>query len=144
MPIIYEEKSQPVIVHTGKFTGRSPKDRYLVETNQSKDIIDWGERNQPISEIIFDKIFQKVREYLIQEVSYTYKGNVISDSKNAYGVELLTEERWYTQFAKNIFRNDIIFDLKETIKIYHAPSFFLKYEFDNINNKKFVILHPDK
>ena len=54
MSIIREEISKPLIVNTGKFTGRSPKDRYFVKTDQYVNKIDWGHRNQPISEKNFD------------------------------------------------------------------------------------------
>ena len=144
MPIIREEILQPLIVTTGKFTGRSPKDRYFVKTIKNKDIIQWGERNQPVSEKTFEKVFKKIQEYLIQKINYTFNGNVISDSQNFYGVELLTEEKWYTQFAKNIFRNDKFSNFSQIIKIYHAPSFVLKKKFDDISNSNFVIIHPDK
>jgi len=40
MPVIRDEKLKPLIVNTGKFTGRSPKDRYFIKTNQNKDKID--------------------------------------------------------------------------------------------------------
>ena len=69
---------------------------------------------------------------------------MISDSQNSYGIEFLTEEKWYTQFAKNIFRNDRFSSYKQTIKIYHAPSFVLKNDNNDINNPNFVIIHPDK
>tara|TARA_B110000438_G_scaffold269708_1_gene286286 strand:+ start:1263 stop:2699 length:1437 start_codon:yes stop_codon:yes gene_type:complete len=144
MPIIREEILKPLIVQTGKFTGRSPKDRYFVKTNQNKDEIDWGARNQSVSEKTFDKVFQKIQEHLIQEINYYFEGNVISDSANSYRVNLLTEERWYTQFAKNIFRNDSFSNVDETIKIYHAPSFNLKKEYDGLNHSNFIILHSDK
>ena len=144
MTIICEELSKPLIVHTGKFTGRSPKDRYFVKTIKNQNTIEWGKRNQSVSEETFEKVFQKIQEYLIQEINYSYNGNVISDSQSSYGIELLTEERWYTQFAKNIFRNDRFSNFSQTIKIYHAPSFVLKNNFDDINNSNFVILHPDK
>ena len=144
MPIIREEISKPLVVRTGKFTGRSPKDRYFVKTKKNKEYIDWGKRNQSVSEKTFDKIFQEIQEYLIQKINYSFKGNVISDSQNSYGIDLLTEQRWYTQFAKNIFRNDSFSNFLETIRIYHAPFFNLKKDFADINNRNFVILHPDK
>ena len=81
---------------------------------------------------------------MIQEINYYFEGNVISDSANSYRVNLLTEERWYTQFAKNIFRNDSFSNVDETIKIYHAPSFNLKKEYDGLNHSNFIILHSDK
>ena len=62
MKIIREEKLKPLIVHTGKFTGRSPKDRYLVRNTENKDVIDWGDRNQSISEEIFNQVYQKIQE----------------------------------------------------------------------------------
>ena len=49
---------------TGKYTGRSPKDRFIVEDGVSKDKVDWGEVNQPISEEVFDNLFSKVVDYL--------------------------------------------------------------------------------
>ena len=144
MSIIREEALKPLIVHTGKFTGRSPKDRYFVKTNKNKNYIDWGKRNQPVTEDTFDKVFQKIQEHLIQNINYSFKGNVISDSQNSYKIDLLTDERWYTQFARNIFRNDNFSSFNQTIKIYHSPSFILKNIFHDINNSNFVILHPDK
>ena len=144
MSIVRQETFKPIIVHTGRFTGRSPKDRYFVKTQENKKYIDWGERNQNLSESIFNKIFQKLQEHLIQEINYSFKGNVISDSEISYCIDFLTEERWYTQFAKNIFRNDSFSKYIETIKIYHAPSFILKNKVEDFNKKNFVIIHPEK
>lgn len=144
MKIIRDLALHPMIVHTGEFTGRSPKDRYFVKTALNKDDIDWSERNQSVSVNTFDIIFQKIQEHIIQEINYSFQGNVISDSSNSYRIELLTEERWYAQFAKNIFRSDNFLNFIDTIKIYHAPSFSLKNDFEDVKNSNFVILHPDK
>lgn len=48
-----------VRAETGKYTGRSPKDKYIVEEASSKDAIDWGSVNQPISEESFNKYIQR-------------------------------------------------------------------------------------
>ena len=64
MSIIRDKKFEPLIVHTGQFTGRSPKDRYFVKTNKNKNIIDWGDRNQSISEKIYENIYKKIIEHL--------------------------------------------------------------------------------
>ena len=61
MKIIREEISKSLIVHTGKFTGRSPKDRYFVKTTKNKNIIEWGERNQSVSEKTFELFFKKYK-----------------------------------------------------------------------------------
>ena len=43
---------------TGKYTGRSPKDRFIVEDDTSRDKVDWGEVNQPISEDVFRELYR--------------------------------------------------------------------------------------
>src|SRR5439155_14906753 len=50
----------PLVVDTGRFTGRSPKDKFLVEEPGSRDRIWWGEVNQPLSEEHFDGLREKV------------------------------------------------------------------------------------
>ena len=49
MKIIRKTPSLPLIVHTGKFTGRSPKDRYIVKTSKDIKHVEWGTRNRDIS-----------------------------------------------------------------------------------------------
>ena len=55
MVVIREEKLTPLIVHTGQFMGRSPKDRYFVKTKESEGIIDWESEGQssPLLPIYF-------------------------------------------------------------------------------------------
>ena len=53
-----------ITAQTGKYTGRSPKDKYIVEEASSKDKIDWGNVNRPISSEIFDSLYKKVHQPL--------------------------------------------------------------------------------
>lgn len=142
MKILRDLPSQPLIVNTGEFTGRSPKDRYFVQTNKNKKIIDWSKRNKPVSEKTFNILYHQLQAYLIENINFEFKGNVISDSQNSYGINLLTEEKWYTQFAQNIFRNDNFANLNNRIKIFHAPS-FKAGQFSDLDNSNFVIIHPE-
>lgn len=60
---------------TGKYTGRSPKDKYTVEEASSKDKIDWGSVNQPISEAVFNNLYNKVIAFLKEkEEVFVFKG----------------------------------------------------------------------
>ena len=52
-----------LMVKTGKFTGRSPKDRFIVEDEKTKDLVDWGGINQPIAPEHFDALYQKILAY---------------------------------------------------------------------------------
>ena len=48
-------------VKTGKFTGRSPDDKYIVDDNITHDLIDWGKVNHPLSPDNFEKIYDKIK-----------------------------------------------------------------------------------
>src|SRR5688572_33338674 len=54
----------PLVVDTGRFTGRSPDDKFVVREPESEERIWWGEINRPIDEAKFDGLRQKVAEYL--------------------------------------------------------------------------------
>ena len=60
------------IVDTGAYTGRSPKDKYFVEENSSKDNLWWGPINRPVSEEVFNELFEKVLNYYNSGDSKTY------------------------------------------------------------------------
>ena len=60
------------IVDTGKFTGRSPKDKYIVDEPSSSDKIWWGSVNKKIDEKIFDELYQSVIDYYNSDDSKTY------------------------------------------------------------------------
>ena len=49
-------RKNPLIVQTGKFTGRSPEDRYFVKTEQNKNIVDWGKRNDSLPYIFYTEL----------------------------------------------------------------------------------------
>src|SRR4051794_6744721 len=64
-----------IVANTGKYTGRSPKDKFTVEEESTKDKVDWGKVNQPISAEVFDKLYVKVVNYLKEKDElYVFKG----------------------------------------------------------------------
>ena len=58
-----------LMIDTGIFTGRSPKDKYFVKEEFSKDNLWWGEINQRIDENIFNKLYSKVIKYFNEDLS---------------------------------------------------------------------------
>ena len=56
-----------LVVNTGKYTGRSPSDRFIIRDHLTKETINWGEVNKPLDEQIFDKIYHDVLAYLKQK-----------------------------------------------------------------------------
>ena len=61
-------------VMTGKYTGRSPKDRFIVDEPEFHDQIAWGKVNMPISNEKFERIYKGVRAYLQHRDIYVFDG----------------------------------------------------------------------
>ncbi|MBU0904443.1 MAG: phosphoenolpyruvate carboxykinase (ATP), partial [Firmicutes bacterium] len=93
-----------VKAETGKYTGRSPKDKYMVEEDISKDKIDWGPVNQPISSEIFDSLYKKVIDYLkTKEELFVFKGFAGADKQSRLSLQVINEYAWHNLFAHQLF-----------------------------------------
>lgn len=80
-----------VSASTGKYTGRSPKDKFIVKEASVADKIAWGAVNQPISEEHFNKLYTKVLEYLKEKKSYSSSKDLQAlTAITAYQFKLLT------------------------------------------------------
>src|SRR5579884_3819117 len=94
----------PLVVDTGRFTGRSPKDKFLVEEPGSRDRIWWGEVNQPISEESFDGLREKVTSQLANaEALYVVDAWAGADPAHRLGVRVITAHPYHALFAKTMF-----------------------------------------
>lgn len=93
-----------LLVDTGKFTGRCPKDRYIVDAGAAHEHVDWGTVNIPISEGTFDKVFAVCAERLLGlEKFYVFDGFVGSSVRSRRAVRVVTELAWHHHFCKNMF-----------------------------------------
>ena len=92
-----------LVVSTGHYTGRSPKDKFVVEELSSKDKIWWGSVNQPISEAHFDTIRARMLEYVRDKQLYVQDVFVGSDPEYRLAVRVYTETAWANLFARNLF-----------------------------------------
>src|ERR671936_970317 len=63
-------------VKTGKFTGRSPDDKYIVDDKITHSTVDWGKINSPISEENFDKIFNRMKKHVEDKDLFVFDGFV--------------------------------------------------------------------
>src|SRR5690625_3482829 len=89
---------------TGKYTGRSPKDRFIVRDDVSENLVDWGEVNKPIDEASFQKLFDKVVNHLKnKDEVFSFKGFAGADEKYRLPVEVVNEYAWHNLFARQLF-----------------------------------------
>ena len=90
-------------VETGKFTGRSPDDRYLVQDNMTTKNVNWGKVNHPISEENFNKIFERMKKFVKNKEIFLFNGFVGSDEDVRLPISILTDRAWQSLFSNQIF-----------------------------------------
>ncbi|PZE19727.1 phosphoenolpyruvate carboxykinase (ATP) [Paenibacillus xerothermodurans] len=90
-------------VATGKFTGRSPKDKYVVKETGHEQHIAWGYVNQAITEDQFDKIYDKVLDYLKGRELYVFDGFAGADDTYRLPIRIINEYAWHNLFAHQLF-----------------------------------------
>lgn len=130
---------------TGEYTGRSPKDKYIVDNPQVKDDIDWGPINQPISEEKFLNLYYQVIEYLDQkEEVFVFNGYAGSDKDSQLDLTLVNEFAWHNLFAQNLFikpsSKEEASKIKADFTIISAPTFKAIPEKDGTRSETFVII----
>ncbi|OMP30373.1 MULTISPECIES: phosphoenolpyruvate carboxykinase (ATP) [Mangrovimonas] len=98
-----ETENGTLCVNTGKFTGRSPKDRFLVKDAYTKDKVWWGRINKPIEPEQFDALYDEVTNYLSGKDVYVRDGYVCAHPEYQMNVRTITEYPWSNYFVKNMF-----------------------------------------
>jgi len=88
---------------TGKFTGRSPKDRFIVKDKFTKDTVDWGEINQPIDPEYYEQLFAKMKGYLTDKQLYVRDGYAGADKTYRIRVRFINSQAWQNLFCHNMF-----------------------------------------
>ena len=79
-------------VHTGERTGRSPKDKYVVDTPAVHDRIAWGKVNQSISREQFDQVYQAIVQHFKDKDLYIFDGYAGANPKYSYGFRIINEK----------------------------------------------------
>ncbi len=132
---------------TGKKTGRSPQDKFVVEESSSQFKIDWGMVNQPMPEATFEKLLQRVQGYLETRETFFHQGSVGVDPQYRLGVEMISETAWHTLFARQLFLREKASpatNQDRRFTIYHAPYFLADPARDGTRSEAFIVIHFGK
>jgi phosphoenolpyruvate carboxykinase (ATP) len=130
---------------TGKYTGRSPKDKFVVHEPGVADQINWGKVNQPISEDIFNALYLKVIKYLKEKERFVFNGSAGTDSRYNLPIRVINEFAWHNLFAKQLFvREQEESKSQEPFTIISAPGFKANPVEDGTNSEAFIIIHFSK
>jgi len=98
-----ETTNGTLAINTGKYTGRSPQDRFLVKDDYTKDRVWWGKTNKAISPENFDFLQSEIENYLSEKEIYVRDGYVCADPKYKMNVRTVTEYPWSNMFIYNMF-----------------------------------------
>ncbi|MGE7841623.1 phosphoenolpyruvate carboxykinase (ATP) [Lysinibacillus sp. NPDC093712] len=137
-----------VRAETGKYTGRSPKDKYTVEEESTKDKIDWGKVNQPISSEVFDNLYVKVVKYLKErDELFVFKGFAGADKDSQLSIQVINEYAWHNLFAHQLFIRPTQEELASHVAdftVISAPNFKADPAIDGTSSETFIIVSLEK
>ncbi|MFS8652369.1 MAG: phosphoenolpyruvate carboxykinase (ATP) [Caldibacillus sp.] len=133
-----------VVVTTGKYTGRSPKDKFFVAEESVKNKIDWGDINQPISSTTFVNLYKKVLDYLKEKDEiFVFKGFAGADPKYRLPIQVINEYAWHNLFAHQLFirpnESELLHHQAEFTLIF-APGFKADPVIDGVRSETFIII----
>ncbi|HLS61586.1 MAG TPA: phosphoenolpyruvate carboxykinase (ATP) [Virgibacillus sp.] len=133
-----------ICTETGKYTGRSPKDRFIVRDEVSDLLVDWGPVNKAVDEASFDKLHNKVVNHLQDKNElFSFKGFAGADKNHQLPLQVITEYAWHNLFAKQMFIEPTVMELKELqpeFTILSAPTFKADPAVDGTNSEAFVFI----
>ncbi|NRD24181.1 phosphoenolpyruvate carboxykinase (ATP) [Winogradskyella litoriviva] len=98
-----ETANGTLAVNTGKFTGRSPQDRFIVKDNYTKDRVWWGKTNKAITPENFDSLEKEIVNYLSGKEIYARDAYVCADPEYKTNIRTITEYPWSNMFVYNMF-----------------------------------------
>jgi phosphoenolpyruvate carboxykinase (ATP) len=134
----------PLTVRTGKHTGRSPQDKFVVREPSSDANIWWGEVNHPIGERQYDGLRTRLLAHLAERDVYAQDCFIGADPRHRRSLRVYTETAWASIFAENLFIRPARRDLEgfmPNFTIIDAPSFLADPEIDGTRSTTAILLH---
>ena len=136
-----------LVVTTGKYTGRSPKDKFIVDSKGVHDEIAWGKVNVPISQEKFDALYEKVIAYLQNREIFIFDGFAGADKKYQKSFRIVNELA-----SQNLFIHDLLIrpteeelkTFKEDFTVIAAPGFKCIAERDGVHSEAAIIIDYEK
>lgn len=112
-------KTGAVVVTTGKYTGRSPKDRFIVDVPSVHDDINWGSVNMPTTRETYLALREKVVNYLQEKEIFLFDGYAGADPKYTLKFRVINELAHQNLFIRNL----LIRPSQEELESYGDPDF---------------------
>ncbi len=134
-------------VETGKYTGRSPNDRFFVDTPLIHEKMDWSSSNKPMNPETFDKIFEKMKAHLKGKKVYVFDGYAGADEKYSLPVRFINTRASQNLFVHQLFIRPTEEQLKSFtpgFTVVCAPSLKLDPAVDGVNSEAGILVNIEK
>ncbi len=134
-------------VDTGQFTGRSPKDKFIVCDDKTEKSVWWGDINIKFSPEKFDKLYDRVCAYLIGRDVYVRDSYACADPAYRLNIRVITESPWQNLFANNLFLRPTMEEIMTQVPdwtILAAPGFHGVPEIDGTRQHNFAVINFTK
>jgi phosphoenolpyruvate carboxykinase (ATP) len=132
-----------IALKTGKFTGRSPEDRFIVKDSLTSDAVWWGPINKPFDAGKFQQLKKKMCNYLNAKDVYVRDAFAGAHPEYRINIRVINEFPWSNQFAYNMFLRPSQEELRQfqhEWTIINAPGFLADPEIDGTRQENFAIL----
>lgn len=142
-----ETSNGVLVVNTGEFTGRSPKDRFIVKDEITEERIWWGDINIPFTPEKFDALYDKVVSHLSDKEVYVRDSYAGAADDYRLNIRVINEYAWGNMFAYNMFlrpEEKELANFEEDWLIVNAPEFKADPEVDGTRQHNFAILNFTK
>ena len=139
--------SGALAVKTGKFTGRSPKDRYIVMDDVTRNTVDWGAINKPIDVEHFDQLCQNICAYFEGKEVFVRDAYACADDNYRLNIRLVSEYPWSNQFAYNMFLRptaEEVLTFEPDWTILNAPGYLADPIANGLRQENFAIINFSK
>lgn len=137
-----------LVVETFPYTGRSPKDKYIVREPATEADVWWGEINHPMEPEVYDSLYRRVAAHLSDQDLYVEDLYAGADPKNRLKVRAISESPWHALFCRNMFIVPGDFDSPADVSdfdpdftLVHAPNFQADPERDGTRSEVFIVVN---
>src|SRR5699024_2642811 len=133
-----------VCASTGMYTGRSPKDKFIVQDDICEDFIEWGDVNRPIDEESITDLLREVTAYLHDNNElFHFRGFAGADPNRRLPIEVINEYAWHNLFARQLFitPTDEEFAAHQSdFTVIYAPTYKADPAVDGTNSETFILV----
>ncbi len=136
-----------LVIKTGEFTGRSPKDKFIVKDSITADTVNWNDFNIPIDVKYFDQLQSKMMAYLADKDLWIRDAYACSDPSYRLNIRVVNENPWSNLFAYNMFlrpKEEELDNFQPDWHIIQAPGFKADPLVDGTRQHNFAIVNFTK